>query len=430
MDDPRRRQSTLDDPLTTIMAVGRSLAANSMCSPMYRVFIALSQSNTTTAAAYSGEVGVARVSQAASSLIGTGVAGFAVLINAIITMGWHAMTFALFLIGPFKLVYACFPSKTKMATEWLGDLAHAWLARLVYGIMLSLTILMVVWMLGSQLSFGLRLVWLGVILFLFWKLAQKLQEMVRPATTSGMNPNMTDAIAGGVTRGKNLTRRTTQAAGGAARGAQGAVQRQAGLINDPTRGRTRRTISALSAPVVLAGGITRGAMSSPQAEARRAQQTLVKQARRTENRSGPATPTGPTRPNPSRRTADDTPPPINATALPAEEPTDTGALEQPEAPDRREPVTEAIPVPRAAPEAPARAAEPAGDSSPPRGAVADDDSDWLSRRSRAPREQAAAPPPRPRRRRRRPVPAQAPAPGTPAQMGYEPAATPPAPPLY
>ncbi len=70
---------------------------------MYRVFKALSESNVTTAQAYAGDVGIARVTQAFSSLIGTAVTAVPVLITGIITMAWIALTFALYITGPFKL---------------------------------------------------------------------------------------------------------------------------------------------------------------------------------------------------------------------------------------------------------------------------------------------------------------------------------------
>src|SRR5664280_2558343 len=157
-----------------------TLALSSACSPMYRVFRALSESNVTTAQAYAGDVGIARVTQAFSSLIGAAVTAVPVLITGIITMAWIALTFALYITGPFKLAFATYTGKAKMAKEWAGDLVHAWASRLAYGILLSLTILIIAWMLASTMSFGLRLLWLGVILFFFWKLVQKVQDMIRP----------------------------------------------------------------------------------------------------------------------------------------------------------------------------------------------------------------------------------------------------------
>ena len=78
------------------------LALSSACSPMYRVFRALSESNVTTAQAYAGDVGIARVTQAFSSLIGTAVTAVPVLITGIITMAWIALTFALYITGPVQ----------------------------------------------------------------------------------------------------------------------------------------------------------------------------------------------------------------------------------------------------------------------------------------------------------------------------------------
>src|SRR6185295_13555622 len=163
-----------------------TLALSAACSPMYRVFKALGESNLTTAQAYAGDVGV---TQAFSSLIGTAVTAVPVLITGIITMAWIALTFALYITGPFKLAFATYTGKAKMAKEWAGDLVHAWASRLAYGILLSLTILIIAWMLAATMSFGLRLLWLGVILFFFWKLVQKVQEMIRPGAAS-VGPNL------------------------------------------------------------------------------------------------------------------------------------------------------------------------------------------------------------------------------------------------
>ena len=212
------------------------LALSSACSPMYRVFRALSESNVTTAQAYAGDVGIARVNQAFSSLIGTAVAAVPVLITGIITMAWIALTFALYITGPFKLAFATYTGKAKMAKEWAGDLVHAWASRLAYGILLSLTILIIAWMLASTLSFGLRLVWLGVILFFFWKLVQKVQELIRPGAAS-IAPNLAGDVqrrtAGGA---KTLTRTAARTTVGAGAGVLVAGQRRRMMAADPTRG--------------------------------------------------------------------------------------------------------------------------------------------------------------------------------------------------
>ena len=241
---------------------------------MYRVFRALSESNVTTAQAYAGDVGIARVTQAFSSLIGTAVAAVPVLITGIITMAWIALTFALYITGPFKLAFATYTGKAKMAKEWAGDLVHAWASRLAYGILLSLTILIIAWMLASTLSFGLRLVWLGVILFFFWKLVQKVQELIRPGAAS-IAPNLAGDVqrrtAGGA---KTLTRTATRTTVGAGAGVLVAGQRRRMMAADPTRGPLRRTAGTLLTPVSLLTGGVRGAVLGPQDARRRSYKNL------------------------------------------------------------------------------------------------------------------------------------------------------------
>ncbi len=250
------------------------LALSSACSPMYRVFRALSESNVTTAQAYAGDVGIARVNQAFSSLIGTAVAAVPVLITGIITMAWIALTFALYITGPFKLAFATYTGKAKMAKEWAGDLVHAWASRLAYGILLSLTILIIAWMLASTLSFGLRLVWLGVILFFFWKLVQKVQELIRPGAAS-IAPNLAGDVqrrtAGGA---KTLTRTAARTTVGAGAGVLVAGQRRRMMAADPSRGPLRRTAGTLLTPVSLLTGGVRGAVLGPQDARRRSYKNL------------------------------------------------------------------------------------------------------------------------------------------------------------
>ena len=252
------------------------LAVSSACSPMYRVFKALSESNVTTAQAYAGDVGISRVTQAFSSLIGTAVTAVPVLITGIITMAWIALTFALYITGPFKLAFATYTGKAKMAKEWAGDLVHAWASRLAYGIVLSLTILIIAWMLASTISFGLRLVWLGVILFFFWKLVQKVQELIRPGAAS-IAPNLAGDVqrraAGGA---KTVTRTATRSTVGAGAGVIAAGQRRRMMAADPTRGPIRRTAGTLLTPVSLLTGGLRGAAFGPQDAQRRSWKTMSK----------------------------------------------------------------------------------------------------------------------------------------------------------
>jgi hypothetical protein len=251
-----------------------TLALSAACSPMYRVFKALAESNLTTAQAYAGDVGVARVTQAFSSLIGTAVTAVPVLITGIITMSWIALTFALYITGPFKLAFATYTGKAKMAKEWAGDLVHAWASRLAYGIVLSLTIMIISWMLASTLSFGLRLLWLGVILFFFWKLVQKVQEMIRPGAAS-LGPNLAGDIQRRTASGAvAVTKAATRSTVGAGAGVLAAGQRRRMIAADPSRGPIRRGAGTLLTPVSLLAGGVRGAVFGSQDAQRRVWKTM------------------------------------------------------------------------------------------------------------------------------------------------------------
>ena len=265
-----------------------TIDTTSVCSPMFRTFIVLANTDPQTADAYSGNVGIARVSQALSSLIGTAVAGIAVLVISLITMCWQAMTFSLYITGAFKLAFAVYSGKIKIAREWFGDIVYSWAARLAYGIVLNLTILMIVWMLSSTINFGMRLVWLGVILFMFFKLIQKVQEMIKPSASAlRVDP---------VKTAKDVGRRTRRASIDGTDGIRDTLQRRKYLAADPTRGKTRRTVSAIAAPLTVLGGGLRGAATGSTGAERRNRKAIVA-AVTSRNTSSPTPnrpPSGPT----------------------------------------------------------------------------------------------------------------------------------------
>lgn len=246
------------------------------CSPMYQVFTVLTDSDPTAARAYSGSVGIARVSQALSAIIGTAVAGFAILINSIISMGWHAYTFVLYLVGPIKLAFATFGGKTRMAREWFGDLVYAWLARLAYGIVLTFTILVVVWLLSSDISFGMRLVWLAVILFLFWKLMGKVQGMLKPHFASNDNPDMMGGLNKATRVGRNTVYQAGRRTSAGLAGASMVRDRHQLSATDPTRGALRRAVSASTLPGRMFVGGVRGAVTGSTGVQRRALQEMTR----------------------------------------------------------------------------------------------------------------------------------------------------------
>lgn len=257
-----------------MQAIGRAvgnITGNLMCSPMFRVFVLLSKSDIVTAGAYAGDVGIARVSQAFTALIGTLVAGVAVLIIALITMSWHAMTYVLYLMGPFKLAFAVYAGKVKLATEWLGDLAYAWLARFAYGVVLALVILLIVWLFNSTQSFGYRLLWLGVILWLMFKMVAKIQQLIRPGAAS-MDVDVAGAVTGG---SKKAIQRSYRSSVGGVDGVRDSARRTRASLNDPTHGKLRRTVTAAASPFLIVGGGTRGAVTGRTGSERRLEKAVA-----------------------------------------------------------------------------------------------------------------------------------------------------------
>lgn len=245
-----------------------SLLVSTPCSPMFRAFQVLAGNDQNTAAAYAGSVGLARITQPITALIGTGVAGLCVLVIALITMGWIAYVFALWMIGPFKLSIAVYRNKVGIAKEWAGDLVFAWGARLAYGILLSIVILVVSWMMAADMSFGFRLLWLGVILWLFWRLISKVQHSLRPQSSDAPD------LAGGTQQALERTGRTSsrlarRAVTGGGAGLADSWDHRRQLINDPTRGKIRRMVSAMTTPVMMTAAAGRGAVSPTHAQHRR-----------------------------------------------------------------------------------------------------------------------------------------------------------------
>lgn len=248
-----------------------NVAANASCSPMFRVFTILSQSDVVTAGAYSGDVGIARVSQAFTALIGTLVAGVAVLLIALITMSWHAMTYVLYLMGPFKLAFAVYAGKMKLAGEWVMDLCYAWISRFSFGVVLTLVILLIVWVFTSTQSFGYRIMWLGVILWLLFKVVGKIQAMIKPGAASiSMNPaEKTQEV------GQKVLNRSKRSTVGGVDGIRDSAGRLRDKMSDPTRGKVRKTVSALTSPVTVIAGGARGAVTGRSSSERRLERAIA-----------------------------------------------------------------------------------------------------------------------------------------------------------
>lgn len=240
------------------------------CSPMYGVFTALAQSDPATAAIYAGQGSVTRVSLGFTSLLSILLVGVAVAVTSVISMGWEAITFAHFLIGPIKNAFALYAGKMKLTKEWLEDLGYSYVMRLAYGFVLAIMIVIIVWMMNSTQSFGMRLFWLAVILIGFWKIVQKVQGLLRPGRAS-MAPDMARHVTAGAEKaGRFAGSHAVRAAPGGVKSMKATRERRRMLANDPTRGPMRRRIGALTAPLSYLTSGARGAVtgSSAAAEAR------------------------------------------------------------------------------------------------------------------------------------------------------------------
>lgn len=267
-----------------------SLLSGTPCSPMYRTFQALAATDQRMAASYSGAGAITRVTQAITAAVGTIVTGVAVLMLGLITMVWIASVLVLWIIGAFKLPVAVYRNKIRMATEWAADLVHAWICRLAYGILLSIVILIISWMMNSALSFGFKLLWLGILLWGVWKMIGKVQALLRPGGASSANSSLSTDSQAALTKtartGMGASRRTVS--GGSA-GASAAWESRRQLMTDSTRSRGRRTVTAVMAPLTVAAGAGRGIVAGPtRTNARRAHRSMRDIA--AQSRQKPTTP--------------------------------------------------------------------------------------------------------------------------------------------
>jgi len=244
-----------------------AVSATANCSPMYDVFNALAESNPTAATIYAGQGSVTRVSQAFTALLAILLVGIAVLVVAVISMGWEAMTFAYFLIGPVKNGFALYAGKMKMTKEWLEDLGYSYVLRLAYGLVLAIMIVIIVWMMNSTQNFGMRLFWLAVILMGFWKIIQKIQSKLRPGASS-MAPDMARHVTESAQKvGRFGGQHAVRALPGGIGSLKATRERRRAVLNDPSRGPMRRKISAITAPLSYATSGLRGAATGSSAAA-------------------------------------------------------------------------------------------------------------------------------------------------------------------
>ncbi|WP_350246524.1 hypothetical protein RBB84_19345 [Rhodococcus sp. D-6] len=187
---------------------------------------------STMYSAFTGTNGLQRLTQAASSLVATLVIAIALTSLSIITMLWHVLLFALFMIGPLVLAGATFTGKTNGAKEWVWNVLHTFSARFAYGLIMTLIIWLICLVFRSDSIYtGMKIIIVGMVLFGFFKLIRKIDEKIRPQQGS-MNVNMADQARRGMTTTKAMTayagykgaQRLSRAPGAVGRGTGAAVQ--------------------------------------------------------------------------------------------------------------------------------------------------------------------------------------------------------------
>ncbi|WP_267204646.1 hypothetical protein [Rhodococcus opacus] len=183
---------------------------------------------STMYSAFTGTNGLQRLTQAASSLVATLVIAIALTSLSIITMAWHAMLFALFMIGVLVLALATFSGKSQMAKEWGFNVVHTFVARFVYGLIMTLIIWVICLVFRSDgIYTGMKIIIVGMVLFGFWKLIRKVDEKIRPKQGT-VNVNMAEQARRGMAQTKDMTtqgaQRLSRVPGAVGRGTGSAVQ--------------------------------------------------------------------------------------------------------------------------------------------------------------------------------------------------------------
>lgn len=142
--------------------------------------------------------------QAFVSLISTSTVGVGVAIFATATVVFHARLLMLFFMGPITLTMASFKG-VEHATKWLSNLVQTVVVRVIYGIMTTIIIFTVAQISAMDMDAGYRLLMLGLILFIAFKMVREADQMSQFGGADGSSRSST---FGGVLAG-NLASRAT-----------------------------------------------------------------------------------------------------------------------------------------------------------------------------------------------------------------------------
>lgn len=126
--------------------------------------------------------------QAFVSLLSTFTVGLGIVLFSGATIYWHARLFMLFLMGPLTLTMAAFKG-AEHATKWISNVAQTVVMRLLYGIITTVIIFSVAQVATMDLNSGYRLLMLGFIIFLAFRLMRELDQMGQIGNSDGAASN-------------------------------------------------------------------------------------------------------------------------------------------------------------------------------------------------------------------------------------------------
>ncbi|TCJ75343.1 UNVERIFIED_ORG: hypothetical protein EDC92_11939 [Dietzia maris] len=165
-----------------------SIEALAKCEPYHAVadqlYLQMGEDGETSAesrtavqamSAYRSQGSLPHVSQAFAAGIGTIVVGIGLSAMALITLGWHAWLFVLFLFGLVRLLWAAYPGKAKLATSWVSDVMSTFTQRIIYGIAMTLMIWVISIVFAMPINTGLKVLWSVATLVGAWMMIKKIQ---------------------------------------------------------------------------------------------------------------------------------------------------------------------------------------------------------------------------------------------------------------
>ncbi|MFI9507329.1 hypothetical protein [Nocardia sp. NPDC052566] len=158
--------------------------------------------------AYAGGDGQSRLTQASSALVGTIVIAITLLTLAVITLVWHMVLFALFMLGPVTFAIGSFMGKTQVVRTWTIDVIHTFTARATYSLAMTLIIYIVCLVFRSPSIYaGMKILLVALILYGFWKLIHRIDDYIRPDGGS-LNMNVAGAATQQVSQASRSYRRS------------------------------------------------------------------------------------------------------------------------------------------------------------------------------------------------------------------------------